>query len=38
MKNLGDYNFTQNSSLNLYQLNEKMDVRIPFSILVKNKN
>jgi len=35
MTNLGEYNFTQNISLSLYQLNEKMD---SISILVKNKN
>jgi len=31
MTNLGEYNFTQNISLNLYQLNEKNGFRFHFS-------
>ena len=32
MTNRYEYNFTQNISLNLYQLNEKVGVHIPFNI------
>ena len=32
MTNVDEHNFTQNISLDLYQLSEKMDVDIAFSI------
>jgi len=37
MTNLGEYNFTQTTSLNLHHLKEKMDVHIPFSIFSSEK-
>ena len=33
-----EYKFTQNTSLNLCQLNEKIDFYIPIQVLAKTKN